>query len=995
MESETIGDILAQIKEKAASYTPEWRFGADAPDIGSALALVYGQMLSGTIKKMHYLPFKNQVAFFNALDAGLRPAAPSEGYAAFQTVDEETAGTEVAAGMRVLAPAEAEREEVSFETLEDIFVTPARIDCLLQVSGRRDFIGLQRLEAGRLRGQGIRLYAFGAETENLQEHKLYFCHDDVLSLTRAGRITVSFFLRGEPLPSEMIPEMDFFYSSGDGYAPFRSVTREGDRLVFIVGKNDPPFALRTEQGRESFWIQCVAKNAVRGKAPFCFHHVLLASSNEKTAPEGVYANGEEVTKEEFFPFGEQLSDYSEVCFLSDEIFRKRGAVITMAFQLSFTKVPVDTEEAAGISYEWIMKRSDFRTDREYDITVEEVVWEYYNGRGWTSLFETDGYRDIFSVKNGVAGQRYETMRFYCPADMQPILINAKEGCYIRARVTKVNNLYKQRGSYIVPVMDYVSLCYTYEEHPAAPQLLLMENNREWQAHAGAGAGFAKELYPFYGVAEEEDMLYFGFSAPPAGEPVKILFDFTKRLKRRRRNLAWQYWSETDGWRELELVDETENFSGTGIVTMLGNGRFAKKALYGMERYWVRVLDMAAQGERQARELPCLCGIYMNAVHIRQVSGIETEYFHMEVWQEHMSFPLREGNIIGIRLWVDETGSLGKEELALLMKERRIEPEYRADGELLRAWVEWEPVEDFLASGRDDRHFLLDAHTGSICFGNGRAGRIPPAARTDNIRVRYRTGGGSHTNVPAGAVTQTGVSVGFVNGVYNPKPLTGGQDAESLDHALRRNAALLRHQNMAVTERDFEEIAMDASGSIQRVKCFCGYDENGQKKSGAVTLVVLAEDFYSRKLEIERYMKDKLYAGLPAQGRFSVIAPRLVELRVRIEAVAEGFDDVFRLKKQVQARLDQFLNPLCGNFDGTGWKIGALPNAMQIRNAVTDIPGLLYVKNVFIRVFAGEASERREADLEKVKKLKYILPVSGKHETVIHIRERGEADAGGL
>ena len=63
MESETIGDILAQIKEKAASYTPEWRFGADAPDIGSALALVYGQMLSGTIKKMHLQLSSTKTAF--------------------------------------------------------------------------------------------------------------------------------------------------------------------------------------------------------------------------------------------------------------------------------------------------------------------------------------------------------------------------------------------------------------------------------------------------------------------------------------------------------------------------------------------------------------------------------------------------------------------------------------------------------------------------------------------------------------------------------------------------------------------------------------------------------------------------------------------------------------------------------------------------------------------------------------------------------------------
>ncbi len=984
---ETFEEIIEQIQKKAASYTPEWRFGTDMPDIGSALATVYGNMLYGTAKKFQYLPYKNQIAFFNSLDAQLLPATPSEGYVTFGMVSDEVEGAEVPAGFRVIAPAMSEDGEVSFETLEDIFVTPAHIDNMLQVSGQRDFIGISNIE--NLQDNGV--FLFDYKTENLQKHRLYFCHDDAFSITGAGRITVEFLLRGEAVPLEYTKGLKFYYSSEDGYVPFRSAGQDGNRLVFIIGKNDAPFALRTEEERESFWIMCETQDAELLDR-FCFNRLLITSSNERTAPRGIYANGMDITKEDFFPFGEQLSDYSEVYFLSDEVFRKKGASVTMSFTLSFAKIPLDTNDEAAVEYDWVMKKEDFLVAPDYDVTVEEVVWEYYNGLGWTALFEKNKYGDVFTTKNGTKEQ-YKTMRFVCPQDMEPILINAKEGCYIRARVMKVNNLYKLRGNYISPIMDNVHFKYTYEEAPIVPQQLITENNLERETHMSGRHGFMKEFYPFGGIADDEDALYFGFDTAPIGEPIKILFDFTQQLDRKKKNLIWQYWSVKGGWRELELVDETQNLSGTGLVTMLGSSHFASKRLYGREQYWIRIIDIGESvSDEEQKNLPCLCGIYMNTVPIRQLTDIQTELFHMEVYQEDTRFELLYDHVIDIRLWVDETGSLGSEELNQLRKTGKLMPEYREDGELLRAWVEWELVDDFLSSGGMDRHFMLDANEGTIRFGNGRYGRIPPAARTDNILVNYRTGGGAHTNVPEGSISQTESYVGFISSVYNPKQLTGGQDAENLNAALKRNAAVLRHQNMAITERDFEEIAMEASRSIRRVKCFSGYDENGQKKSGAVTLVVLHEDlkqahtrFYDIKEQVERYIREKLYNGLIEQGRFAVIAPQLVELRIRVEAAAESFDDVFRLKKQVQARLDRFLDPINGNFDGSGWDIGTLPNSLQIRNAITDIPKLLYIRNIYISTFVGEQSGMTEVDAEKIRNWKYVLPISGKHETIVHVK----------
>src|SRR5260370_14719357 len=65
-----------------------------------------------------------------------------------------------------------------------------------------------------------------------------------------------------------------------------------------------------------------------------------------------------------------------------------------------------------------------------------------------------------------------------------------------------------------------------------------------------------------------------------------------------------------------------------------------------------------------------------------------------------------------------------------------------------AWAAWKRVDDFLKSGPDDRHFVLDPHTGEIRFGNGLNGRVPTA--DESVRARfYRTSRRRAGNLPSG------------------------------------------------------------------------------------------------------------------------------------------------------------------------------------------------------------------------------------------------------
>ena len=92
-------EILSELREKAQSYTPEWRFDAKKPDIGGALAKVYAGMQNRLDRKYALLPEKFRIDYFNCLNTSMKSAAPAEGYVVFGLSGEDTDAAYLAAGL--------------------------------------------------------------------------------------------------------------------------------------------------------------------------------------------------------------------------------------------------------------------------------------------------------------------------------------------------------------------------------------------------------------------------------------------------------------------------------------------------------------------------------------------------------------------------------------------------------------------------------------------------------------------------------------------------------------------------------------------------------------------------------------------------------------------------------------------------------------------------------------------------------------------------------
>ena len=137
-------DIIQSIAAAAANYTPEWNFSLEDPDIGSALAYVYADMTEDTAGQLERLKYKNRLAFFNSLGTKQCGASPARGFAVLSLVQGAPGGTEVDAYTAMTAEASETGEgTVQFETVEDLYVTPAQPVCLYLTDGHKD--GIYRL----------------------------------------------------------------------------------------------------------------------------------------------------------------------------------------------------------------------------------------------------------------------------------------------------------------------------------------------------------------------------------------------------------------------------------------------------------------------------------------------------------------------------------------------------------------------------------------------------------------------------------------------------------------------------------------------------------------------------------------------------------------------------------------------------------------------------------------------------------------------------------
>lgn len=745
MEKRAQEEFLKKMGERAADYVPEWHFDPSYPDLGTTLALVFAGMQQDTEHKRQQLPAKWKTEFFNRLRTCPRPEEPALGYVCFGLVNDEVEGTELPARTALTTQAVGDDgEPVPVETREDVFVSPARLEAVYESSDRRDCIC--RIFDGEHK-KNYRLFEFAGA--NIQEHEWYMGCRDVFPAELGEEIQLSLWdLRGNRMDrivlEELLEKAEFSYSSAQGYQPFASQSAAHGSLVFVKGADQPAWTETELGGKDICWLRCRFTHG-RQFTSLAIQDVRVSARASMIAPDSIYAGGMDTAgKGPCYPFGEQPAIYDELYFSNDEALRKRGAVVELSFLREFVKIPLNIMETAQIQWKLIMPKSAVRVEREYDITVSGVIWEYFNGNGWKRLFPERQYEDVFGVNEGTHRQR-KVLRFICPEDLSPAMVNGVEGRCIRARIMKLDNEFKTLGQYITPVLSEIYFEYYYEKTGVRPEYFFERNNmRDLLLRTDSCLNQGTGYYPVKLYGDREDAVYLGFTAPFPLGPVRILAVMGAYSHRKRPPLRWQYWG--DGrFRDLNPADETENFMKSGLISFNALPDFQKSEHFGRSLYWMRIQDLYSEyGGRERGELPYLEGLYMNGVKAWTVKTGMEDTFTLEDYESEPKFQFLSRPVCKARVWVDETDTLSEAEARELEKEQRLFKE--KDGESSKTWVMWTRAEEFSKDAGDGRCYILDSSQGLLEFSGHGGYRLPAPGVGGGIWVQYSVGGGESANL---------------------------------------------------------------------------------------------------------------------------------------------------------------------------------------------------------------------------------------------------------
>lgn len=1016
LDTRDLKQLEKKVKELYPHYTPEWRFSPENPDPGTALFYIFAQMHLNTIKRFNRVPVKNLIAFLNMLDIINIASRPASAYVTFLLSSGIGESVFVPSGTQVSARVEGEKEPVIFETQDHFLATPAVPVEAYNVCASMDAVIRLTATLSGLNGKKerikVKFFDFAGDG-NIQQHSLYIGHSELFDISSSALIKLEFKnseLRYKEqticqrLADGNFTQWMYFGESSDGagqWYDFDNVYCEDGRVVL---KKTKYIQIKESDFYEhkSRWLKCSLKSG------FCieFDNIevndILAGAEfldcERRGglePDMVLHNDIESDKKGFYPFGESFAVYDIFYIACKEAFSKKDSNITVDFDLGYVINRLTPEVKKEIKWKMIMKESDLKEPPPPpEIYIANVIWEYWNGNGWVRLFTQKAYEELFACESGSC---HKTVKFKCPKDISENFVNNQISYWIRIRVINIRNLYTNNMVYRSPWIENLYVKYDCNDMKYRIEKCLTYNNLDWESKKPGVKGKDGFFKIFRSIDCDFPAVYIGFDCAPLKGPISMLISIEQQgdICQQKVQIEWEYLRQNGNsveWTVLKVSDGTKNLTQSGIITFIGRNDFAENDIFGNELFWIRALNKDNKFLDTGKNLKCpvVKGLFMNTVHAVQQETIWEEMLESVSDMSNMEYTLSKYPIISEELWVDEAAVLSLEErkAAAARMNGSVEEIWDDLGNTKEFWVKWQAVDDFIESGADSRHFIIERASGKIRFGDGKYGKVPPADRTRNMKVSYKIGGGVKGNVPAYEINTLQNSIAFIDGVFNPEPSGGGCDIETVEDALVRGPQVIKHRNRAVSKSDFEWLAREASHNIARVRCLSNFNMNGIKESGSITLVIFAKNsnnssvfFPELKAQVESYIFERCANVITFPNKINVMEPVRVEISVHAVLAAVDPDKLIPVEREAVKKLNKFLDPLGGNYDGNGWKIAEYPHASMFYTLLKSVKGVSYVDKVSLAVCIIKDGKREDKSPEILEDLPYGMILNGKHRVV--------------
>ena len=443
-------------------------------------------------------------------------------------------------------------------------------------------------------------------------------------------------------------------------------------------------------------------------------------------------------------------------------------------------------------------------------------------------------------------------------------------------------------------------------------------------------------------AQPGDAVCFGFAQALVNNIV--CFSLTSSLEGRgvdprRPPWAWEAW-DGDRWVAARLLqDETGGLNRNGRVTVICPARHDAVTLQDTRAFWVRCrMTEAEPGQPSYQASPRIWGL-----KVASLGGVAPAHHAEVVGNEWLG---RSDGSPGQRFTVMKTPVLPRVEgeTVVIVTSDGVE--------------EWKEVDDLIASGPDDRHFTWDSGTGEISFGpevrmpDGtirRYGRIPPLDAQISVS-RYRHGGGAHGNVGARTLSVLKSSIPFIGRVQNLEAAQGGVDPETMENLKIRGPMSLRTGHRAVTADDFERLAVEASTAVARARCLPPVTVGDPVRLLIVPRVqVPAQSLTLGDLALSESLVDEVGRYVDERRTLSTIVtigtPFYQGVTVGARATAQPGARPEMVRDRALTSLYEYINPLRGGPEGTGWPFGREINVGEVFALIAGVQGVGSVESV--------------------------------------------------
>lgn len=407
-------------------------------------------------------------------------------------------------------------------------------------------------------------------------------------------------------------------------------------------------------------------------------------------------------------------------------------------------------------------------------------------------------------------------------------------------------------------------------------------------------------------------------------------------------LVWEYKPTTDAvrWRRLNVYeDKSVAFTREGYILLEGPAQIAETQEGKVQeaRYWLRC--RLAAGSYPTGRAPEIDFIRPNTVSAQNLSTVREEIVgtseaHPDQTFELQYTPVQPGSL---NLWVEVEGQ---------------DPEH------------WKQVQDFLDSDSEAPHYVLNATTGEIRFGNGQRGRIPVAG-AEIIAREYRYGGGTAGNVGAGLINTPLTSLVGVEKVTNERPAVGGRDEQDVEELKEQAPRVLRSRNRAVTAEDFKALAEQAGGVARATAIPLAHpDHPGVQVPGAVTVVIVPDNDDVPP----RPSSDQIQAVCCYLHRYRLLTtevyvkePDYQAIKVEARVAAQPYAAFDAVAQDVIAAINAYLDPLgrqSSNGAGAtskkaertgGWQFGLELYPTNLYSVILGVDDVAAVHNLAITV----------------------------------------------